>query len=330
MIRSCNHSFYPRVAESPLDQQVRVVLNASERGKATPADVAAAQDEVSSILVADQSRAFIDVVTDGMVRWDGPMSHLATHFDGFEMCGLRRWFDTNFYERRVAVVGEISRPEPFLVRDYKIAEDVAQTPVKTALPGPVTFARLAIDEHYGGLDALADALAEAIAVEVRDLAAAGATYFQLDEPMLCRHPEDLDLVARTAARVFEAAGTGATTILSTHYGDLNALAGRLDRLPGTHLGLDVVAAPGNLDLIAGLPEDRGVVLGLFDARTTVQEDAAEVAEVLTPHRETLTSRDVMVGPNAGLALLPRDQAFDKLLHARYVVEKLSREWTWAS
>ncbi len=39
-------------------------------------------------------------------------------------------------------------------------------------------------------------------------------------------------------------------------------------------------------------------------------------------------RDVIVGPNAGLELLPRDQAFDKLLHARYLVEKLTQEWTW--
>ena len=81
MIRSCNHSSYPRVAESPLDQQVRVVLKAAERGKATAEEVAAAEDEVSSILVADQSRAFIDVVTDGMVRWEGPLSHLARHLD---------------------------------------------------------------------------------------------------------------------------------------------------------------------------------------------------------------------------------------------------------
>jgi hypothetical protein len=36
------------------------------------------------------------------------------------------------------------------------------------------------------------------------------------------------------------------------------------------------------------------------------------------------------GPSAGLELLPRDQAFDKLLQARYLVERLSREWTWAS
>ncbi|MHC4429951.1 MAG: hypothetical protein ACYS0D_15330, partial [Planctomycetota bacterium] len=249
---------------------------------------------------------------------------------GFELRGLRRWFETNFYDRHVGVVGPVARAKPFLVHDYEVAEEVAQKPVKPVLPGPVTFARLASDEHYGDVGKLAEAVAEALAGEVADLAAAGASCFQLDEPLLCRHPEDFEAVARTAGKVFEAAGAGATTILSTYFGDLAALADGLNRLPGSHIGLDMVAGPANFELLEKLPEGKGVVLGLFDARTTLQEDAADVALRLEPYRESLTARDVVVGPNAGLELLPRDQAFDKLLHARYVVEKLSKEWTWAS
>ena len=91
----------------------------------------------------------------------------------------------------------------------------------------------------------------------------------------------------------------------------------------------MVAGPANFELLQKLPAGKGVSLGLFDARTTKQEDAAEVALRLEPHKQALIGRDVLVGPNAGLELLPRDQAFDKLLHARYLVEKLSQEWTWA-
>ena len=132
-----------------------------------------------------------------------------------------------------------------------------------------------------------------------------------------------------AGQVFAAAGDGATTILSTYFGDLTAVADGIDRLPGTHLGLDLTAGPENLGLLARLPEGRGVALGVFDARTTRQEDATDVAARLEPHRDALTQRDVLVGPNAGLELLPRDFAFEKLLHARYLVEKLKEEWTWA-
>jgi methionine synthase II (cobalamin-independent) len=129
--------------------------------------------------------------------------------------------------------------------------------------------------------------------------------------------------------VFAAAGQGAGTILSTYFGGLAGLGAGAAGLPGTHLGLDLVAAPESLELLPALPAGRGVCLGLFDARSARVEDALDVAAALAPWREALCVRDVLVGPNAGLELLPRDAAFDKLLQARYLVEHLAREWTWA-
>jgi methionine synthase II (cobalamin-independent) len=327
LIRSANHSSYPRIGDNPLDQQIRSVRRALEAGRATDDDVRRTEDEVATLIVADQARAFIDIVTDGMVRWEGPLAHLAHHVDGLIPGPLRRWFDTNFYQRQVEVTGPLARRGPFLVHDFEVARQVAQrSPVKTVLPGPVTFSHLACDRHYRDRAALAGALTRILAEEVSALRAAGARCFQLDEPLLCRHPEDADLVAGTAAEVFAAAGPDDVTILSTYFGDLVPLAGRLDRLPGSHLGLDLCAGPGNWTLLGRLPARRGVALGLFDARTTLQEDAADVAAKLEPHRASLAGRDLIVGPNAGLELLPRDAAFDKLLHSRYLVEKLGAEW----
>lgn len=328
MIRSSNHSSFPKVGESPLDQEVRLVLKRHDAGNATAAEVSEVVDEVITIVVAQQARAFIDVVTDGMVRWDGPLSHLTRHVDGLRPAELFRWFDTNFYDRRVEVTGALRRRGVFLKHDYEVAKSVAlnQT-VKQVLPGPVTFARFARDTHYGDRKRLALALADVLAEEVADLAAAGAACFQVDEPLLCRHPDDLDLVIETSGRIFAAAGKDAETILSTYYGDLNGIGERMSELPGTHIGLDMVSGPDPFAQLARVPAGRGVVLGLFDARTTLQEDAADVAALLEPHRGMLSGRDLVVGPNAGLELLPRDQAFDKLLHSRYLVEKLSEEWT---
>ena len=331
MIRATNHSSYPRVGDHPLDQQLRHALEARERGEVTDADVTEVEDEVTGIVVAEQSRAFIHVVTDGMIRWEGLLAHVARHLDGLEARQRLRWFDTGFHDLQPEAVGPIRWTGPFLVRDHSVAKAVAQFPVKVVLPGPVTFARLSIDHHYGKLELLAAAVADALAREVDALAQAGVLHFQLDEPLLCRHAEDLDLVAACSAKVFERAGADATTVLSTYFGDLTGCdVARLGRLPGTHLGLDLVSGDANFRLLADLPSEKGVALGLFDARTTRQEDAADVAARLAPHREHLVRRDVLVGPQAGLELLPRDQAFEKLLHARYLVEKLSREWTWAS
>lgn len=330
MIRAANHSSYPRVGDHPLDQQLRHALKARDRGEIDDARLHAVEDEVSDLAVAEQCRAFIDVVTDGLVRWEGPLSHVAKHLDGLQARDLVRWFDTNFYDRRPEAVGPVRRTHPFLVHDYRVAATVSQRlPVKVVLPGPVTFARLSIDRHYGKLSDFALAVAEAMAQEVADLYAAGARHFQLDEPMLCRYPDDLDLVATACGKVFAAAGPDSTTVLSTYFGDLAKVADRLDRLPGTHVGLDMIGGPANETVLGRLPDGKGVALGIFDARTTRQEDADEVAAGLLPYRDVLVRRDVIVGPQAGLELLPRDQAFEKLLHSRYVVEELGREWTWS-
>ena len=146
--------------------------------KASADEIQEVEDAVTSILVADQSRAFVDIVTDGMARWSGPHSHLATHLDGTEKGGLQRWFDTNFYDRRLRIVGELKRRGPMFVRDYEIAEDTAQKPLKPVLPGPVTVARMAEDEIYGSPDKLAEELAAmpplAVAGVLRCVVGAGA------------------------------------------------------------------------------------------------------------------------------------------------------------
>ena len=277
MIRSANHSSYPRIGDSPWDQELRLIAREREAGRADDAAVALIEDEVAAMMVAEQSRAFVDVVTDGQVRWSGPFSHVASRLGGVRLNGLMRWFETGLYDRRPVVERPISRPSPILVRDAQHALDVRPKALKVALPGPVTLARVTRDLHYGERPALARAFAAVLADEVRDLSAAGVTIVQLDEPMLCRHPEDLSLVVETGSTVLAAAGPKATTILSTYFGDLASVANELATLPGTHLGLDMVHGAGNWPLLPKLPDGRGLHLGLFDARTTRIESAAEIA-----------------------------------------------------
>jgi 5-methyltetrahydropteroyltriglutamate--homocysteine methyltransferase len=330
VIRSANHSSYPRIGDSPWDQELRLIAREREHGRADDAAVGVVEDEVAAMMVADQSRAFVDVVTDGHVRWTGPFSHVASRWGGVRLDGLMRWFETGLYDRRPVVLGPIVRVAPVLVRDAQRALDVRPKALKVALPGPVSLARVAVDRHYGDRGALARAFAAALADEARELTGVGVPILQLDEPMLCRHPGDAALVAETASTVFDAAGPGVTTILSTFFGDLAPLADDLSRLPGTHLGLDMVHGAGNWPLLARLPDGKGVHVGLFDARTTRIESAGEVMDRMSPYRDILVTRDVMVGPQCGLELIPRHAAFDKLLQSRYLRERLQKEWSWRS
>ena len=278
--------------------------------------------------MAEQSRAFVDIVTDGLVRWSGPLSHVADGLAGVEPGPPRPWFSPAVEDAQPVVVGPVVRRGPILLHEYRCAAAVGPKALKMVLPGPVTFARLADDRHYRSIPALVRDLAEAISEEVGELASAGCRVFHLDEPILTVHPEDAPLAFEAAATVFSKVGEGTVTILSTSFGDLAVDQALLAHVPVTHLGLDLVEGPGNWDLLHALPPDQGVALGLFDARSADAEDAAEVLLRLVPHREVLITRDVLVGPNAGLEGISRDAAFEHLLQARYLAESLVREWGW--
>lgn len=308
LIRSAAHSSYPTGDGVPLDRE--------------------AADRAAQITVAEQSRAFIDIVTDGLVRGEGLLARFASALEGIEPGPAVPWFSTEMHDRAPVVTGPVQRRAPVLLHEYRVAAEVGPKALKTVLPGPVTFSRLADRRSGASLEGLARDLAALLADEVSDLAAAGCRVFHLEEPGVCAWPELLPLAVETAATVFGAAPADSVTIFSTSFGDLSRAKGVLDALPGTHVGLDLVQGPGNWDLLVEIPARKGLVLGLFDARSETVEDADAVRKRLDPYREILMTHDVIVCSHAGLAGLGRDAAFEHLLQARYLVEGLAREWGW--
>src|SRR5215510_10734929 len=68
MIRSAIHSSYPRIGDATWDQQLRRVARERERGEAGEEEVRRVEDDVASLVVAEQSRAFLPVVTGPVAR----------------------------------------------------------------------------------------------------------------------------------------------------------------------------------------------------------------------------------------------------------------------
>lgn len=330
MIRSANHSSFPKRGDHPMNEPLNEAREALKSGSIDEAAWLTVVDETTTLAVAEQARAFVEVVTDGQIGWVGPHAQLAHHTEGLSLGAEQDWLGSAVMEPQLIVDGELKASSSICRRSYEIANHVAITQLlKVSLPGPVALARRADDRHYGDLDKLADAFAARLADEVRELSSIGATAFQLDEPLLCQHPEDLERVIRTAETVFAAVEKPVMTLVSTFFGDIDALAADWGRLPGTHIGLEALDGSANLAALKRLPDGKGVCLGAFDVRNAEEEDADDVVARLTPYREYLQSRDVVVGPNGGTELLERDVAFDKLLHARYVAEALTKDWDWA-
>ena len=302
---------YPRIGATSEAQRHRRAYAQRERGEISDAEWRAVEDEVAEQVVREQTAAGLDVVTDGQVRWYDPISHLARHWDGIQVNGLLRYFDTNFYFRQPVVSGPIRRREPVLRREFEVARAATDRVVKPVLTGPYSLAQGSILEGgYRNRRELARAYAEILAHEVADLVHAGAALIQVDEPYLLRHPEDADLVREGLATLAAARGH-AHLALYTYFGDALPLWDALMAMPVDVVGLDLTYGPGLAERIASGGAPRTLVLGLIDGRNTKVEARDALYRTLDRTLPALKG-PVGLGPSCGLELLPRDRARAKL------------------
>jgi 5-methyltetrahydropteroyltriglutamate--homocysteine methyltransferase len=311
MVETAVVGSYPKPPEEGRTFVLRKALHALERSEIGPEEVAAAQDALAAEVIKEQEAAGIDLVTDGHVRWDDLLTPFARCASGFEIGGLLRWFDNNVYYRRPVCVGPVEWRGPASVEAYRYAASVATKPVKAVIPGPITFARLSVDDHYGVYEKFVLALARVLAQEAFELQAAGAPVIQIDEPALLGAPEDLELAAR-ALKIVTAEISASETLLMTYFGDAKRLGTDLFRLPVAGFGLDFVAGPENTQLVSSVPEGASLQAGIVDARNTMLEREEELSATLGALREQLGDRHMRVGPSAGLEFLPREKARAKL------------------
>jgi 5-methyltetrahydropteroyltriglutamate--homocysteine methyltransferase len=186
---------------------------------------------------------------------------------------MTKWFDTNYHY----IVPEFEKGQKFRLASTKpvdaykeaLAEGVDTRPV---LVGPITFLMLGKDKGGGHpLDHL-DALLEVYGEVLRQLAAAGATRVQLDEPLLVT---DLDERAKAAyasayAKLREASAL--KLFVTTPFGRLDDNLQTALRLPIDALHIDLVRGEGQLDeVLAALPSSSKPCARVVDGRNHMAE-----------------------------------------------------------
>lgn len=326
-----NTGSYPRIGDSAELQVLRRTLAQAERGERTAADLADAENQMVRRAIEEQARAGVEQLTDGLIRWYDPISHLAGRLQGVEIKGLLRFFDTNFYFRQPVLTARPVRQRHLVVDDYLFArntlgllptspEKAGRLAIKPVLTGPYTLAKfsLALDGSMAGLEARAAAYAEALAAEIIDLAEAGAGLVQVDEPAILNYPEDFEFFRAAIGRVCEtrqklsSQGRKMQLALYVYFHDPAPLYEKLVQLPVDVLGLDFTYNPGLVDRVAAAGSPIPLALGLIDARNTKLEDPATVARQVEKMLPKIAGGTAYLGPSAGLEYLPRDRAYAKL------------------
>jgi 5-methyltetrahydropteroyltriglutamate--homocysteine methyltransferase len=301
---------YPKIPNKPRPARLRNALNKRDRGELTGDEIRRVEDEVTIEALQEQAEAGLDLVTDGQIRWEDEQTYIAGKLAGVSVNGLIRWFDTNTYFRQPVVEHDVAWREPITVADYRFASEHSAKPVKAVLTGPYTLARLSVYNHYGSIEKLASALAEALNREARALAEAGATFVQFNEPAILSHKDDYATFAQVCRRVVE--GLSAETALYLYFGDADGIYPQVLDLPFDLIGLDFAMGPQNEALLRQTPFTKKLGLGIVDARNSRMETVESIAERIRSLAGSLSPDDVHVSPSAGLEFLPREVAQEKL------------------
>ncbi len=311
MVRTTVVGTYPRIGDTHEEQELRRTIARFDKGEATEGNVREAERQTVRAVLREQVAAGVDVVTDGQVGWYDSQSHLAGAFDGVQVGGLVRYFDTNTYYRQPIVTGAVRWKAPVLLDAWQYAQDESRAPVKAVLTGPVTLASLALDRHYGKKRTLAADFAQALAEEVAGLRSAGAQHIQVDEPILTRHPEDLSLVADTLDTLAARKGPAELT-LATYFGDVAKIYRDLLEAPADVVGLDLVQGAKTWAAIAKHGSEKPLTLGVVDARNTKLEEPEALAARVRGLRDSVDLERSYLAPSNGLEFLPRETARRKL------------------
>src|SRR6266513_3137712 len=230
---------------------------------------------------------------------------------------MTKWFDTNYHY----LVPEFEPGQAFRLASSKPVDEFQEAKAlgihtKPVLIGPVTFlllgkTRTARFDRLTLLDALLPVYAEVLS----RLAAAGATWVQLDEPCLALDRTPPERAAFERAYRFLAERVPKLKILvATYFAALDDNLSTALELPVAGLHLDAVRAAGGgrLDALlqawpaGGGREGKVLSLGVIDGRNIWKADLVAVLRQLEDAQERAGAAQLWVAPSCSLQHVPID------------------------
>jgi 5-methyltetrahydropteroyltriglutamate--homocysteine methyltransferase len=290
-----------------------------------PGDCDEALRDAVRLAVDDQLRAGADIISDGeMQRVDFNLGFYDRLTGIQPLPQARRWGPPAHDQRsRYLCVAPLDAPHGLgIAEEYKRLRSITDAPVKVPVPGPFTLAGcIHGGQVYRDRDEITEAVLPLVNCELRELAAAGADFLQLDEPSFACHPDDperfLDLVARTVADV--PAKVSMHMCFGNYRGravgwrSYRPLFPHLARAKVHQLALEFASREmAEIELVQAIETPMEVAVGLVDVKNTWVEPPELVAERLRLTLRYIEPERVHVTPDCGFSQTARAVACRKL------------------
>lgn len=243
-----------------------------------------------------------------VARGKAPSGHSTSASD------MTKWFDSNYHY----LVPEFHRDQEFALSWRQIIEETREAielgyEVKPVIIGPLTYLWLGKEKQAGFnrlelLDKLLPVYRELLA----ELRAAGASWVQIDEPILV-----LDLPADWQ-KAFEPCYNrlqipGLQILLASYFGALDDNLSTAVNLPVAGVHIDLARAPEQLiSVIDRLPAHKILSAGIVDGRNIWRNNLSKSLLLLQQAQERLGNR-LWLAPSCSLLHCPFDLAREKQL-----------------
>ncbi|MEM3597025.1 MAG: hypothetical protein QXJ53_02705 [Candidatus Bathyarchaeia archaeon] len=313
----------------PRPKELIEITRAYDRKRVGKEELERAYENATAKVIKAQTSAGLSYVTDGMLRWQDLLRPMVENLDGVKLGALARWFNNNTFYRKPIVSGELQRKRDIIIKIVNMKCLPRNVPWKAVLPAPYTLTKLSENNFYKGATELMFRYAEILRDEIRSLAENGFKYIQLSDPALVYNPlkepisKDI-LVDVSNALELAVKGVTARVCLQTFFGDFTQILPEALDFPVDDLGIDMYEV--SLEKLKEYPFiDKGVALGIIDARSSLVEDERELAMVARELIEAIYPskvRDVFICPNCDLEFLPWERAEEKMRVMANVAKRL--------
>ncbi len=287
--------------------------------------------EATRAAIEDQLACGVDIPTDGEQRRENYIHYHCRNLAGIDFVDL-----TRKVHRNGAAVADLptirARIEPrgnhFLDRDFRIAQQFSDHPVKLTVPGPLSIIDTTANAWYRTERELAFDLADALNYEIRALAAAGCRYIQVDEPLFVRKVDDaLAFGIECLDRCFDGLGPEVTRVMhmccgypghiddeAYHKADPDCyfqLARAVDGSSIDQVSIEDAHCLNDLALLEQFSSS-AVILGMVTIASSRVETSDEIKQRLELALRHIDADRLLAAPDCGLMMLGRELAMAKL------------------
>jgi len=224
---------------------------------------------------------------------------------------MTKWFDTNYH----FIVPEFRADTTFSLSSTKVFDEFAEAKAlginpKPVLVGPVTYLSLGKVQDSKNPDfeplTLLDNLVSVYEEIIDKLAAAGAEWIQLDEPIVSTDLSDRQRDALKAAydRLSKAKGS-AKLLVTTYFGGVRDNLDDYLALPVDALHFDFVRGSEDLDtVLASFPQNKILSAGIVEGRNIWKNDYDASLNVLQKAKAAVGADRLWVAPSCSLLHSP--------------------------